>query len=133
VLNGRSSPAASSVAGTQNPSTEGNGSSQSGISSKVSDSGNEDNGDEDCSTLKGLINSVLRTDPDVARIAFRVLAGKLECAPPNPNDRFEDSGDLSLLGLLELQDSTPIKNSGAFTTYAPSSSSRSSSSVLEIR
>src|SRR6266487_666754 len=96
----RSPPAAPSFAGTENPSTEGDGSSQSRKSSEVSDSGlSEDNDDEDCTTLHGVIKSVLRTDPDVARILHRDLEGKLECAPPNPNDRFEDS-DLSLLSLL---------------------------------
>jgi hypothetical protein len=70
---------------------------------------------------------VLRTDPEVAELLFHELDGRLECVPPNDNDHFEESSGLSLLSILELQDSRIVQNSGAFT-YSPSSSSGSSSS-----
>jgi len=126
--NARTPPTAPSFAGTENPSTEGDRSTQSHVSDDSDSERSEETPDGECSNLEGVIKDVLRTDePEVIKMVFRDLDGKLECAPPHPNDRFEDS-DLALLSLLDLQDPRPIENSGAFTTYAPSSSSGSSSS-----
>lgn len=124
----RATPIAPSFAGTENPSSQGTRSSQSHRSSEASElASSEKSRDRGCNSLQDIIIEVLRPDTEVADILYHSLDGKLECAPPNPNDRFEDSG-LSLFSLLELQDPRPIENSGAFTTYAPSSSSGSSSS-----
>ena len=121
---GNSFSSSPSLAGTENPSTDSESSSQSRKSTDVSESDlNEDSGDEDSNSLEDVIKTIL-TDDEVAAIVFRALDGKLECAPLNVNDNFEGS-NLSLLDLLELQYSTPIQNSEAFTTYAPSSSTQS--------
>jgi hypothetical protein len=125
----RSHPAASSFSEGEDPSTEGDRSSQSQPPSTVSDSvTSDDSSDGDHGgTLQGVIRTVLRTDPDVAELLFRALDGRLECAPPNHNNRFEEYSGLDLLSILELQDSSIVQNSGAFTTHGPSSSSGSSS------
>lgn len=125
----RSHPAASSFSESGDPSTGGDRSSQSQPSSAVSDSvTSNDSSDEDHDgTLQGVIRTVLRTDPDVAELLFRALDGRLECAPPNHSDHFEESSGLDLLSILELQDSSIVENSGVFTTRGPSSSSGSSS------
>jgi len=125
----RSHPAGSSFSGSEDPSTEGDKSSQSQSSSTVSDSVTSDDSRDgnDGGTLQGVIRTVLRTDPDVAELLFHALDGKLECAPPNHNHHFEESSGLDLLSILELQDSSIIQNSEGFTTHGPSSSSGSSS------
>jgi hypothetical protein len=119
----------SSFSENEPPSTEGDKSSKSHPFSDISDcvpiKENMDN--DEANPLKSLFESEL-TDPEVAEILFQILAGKLECAAPNPDDHFVEGSDLSLLGLLELQDDCPVQNSGEFTTYAPSSSSSSSGS-----
>jgi hypothetical protein len=124
----RSNPVAPSFSGTEQPSTEGGGSS-SHPSSEASESEprkiRESSVDD---ALRSIIDQALRPDTEVAEILFNDLKGRLECAAPNSHDHFEDSG-LSLFRLLELQDTKPIENSRAFTTYAPSSSSGSSSSA----
>ncbi len=125
----RSHPGASSFSGSEDPSTEGDRSSQSQPSSVVSDSvTSDDSSDGDYGgTLQGVLRTVLRTDPDVAEILFRALDGKLECAPPNHSDQFEESSGLDLLRILDLQDSSIFQNSGVLTTRGPTSSSGSSS------
>lgn len=126
----RSHPPASSFSESGGPSTEsGDRSSQSQPSSAVPESvTSDDSSDGDHSgTLQGVIRSALSTDPEVARELFCALEGKLEVAPPNHDDYFEESSGLDLLRILELQDSSIVPNSGAFTTHGPSSSSGSSS------
>jgi hypothetical protein len=125
----RSHPAASSFSESGDPSTEGDKSSQSQPSSAVSDSvtgGDSSDGDHG-DTLEGVIRTVLRADPEVAELLIPVLDGRLECAPPNHNDRFKESSGLDLLSTLQLQDSSIVQNSGVITTHGSSSSSDSSS------
>lgn len=122
----RSHPATSSFSESQHTSTEGGKSSHSQPSSAVSDSVNDD-------TLEGVIRNVLRTDPEMAEIMIIALDGKLECAPPNHNDRFKESSRLDLLSILQLQDSSIVQNSGVLTTHGPSSSSGSSSTQNQGR
>jgi hypothetical protein len=120
-----SHPAPSSFSESEDPSTEGDKSSRSQPSSAVSDSvTSDDSSDSDQgSSLQSVIRTVLRTDPDVADLLFRALDGRLECAPANHSDYFEESGGLDLLSMLELQDSRTFQDCEVYTTHGSSTGS----------
>jgi hypothetical protein len=119
----RSHQATPSTSETESPLTEGGGSSHSQPSSGMSDSDNVDgNGEENEAngTLYAVIKRALN-DPEVAKILYLRLYGRLECAPPQQLDYL--FSDLSLLSFLDVQDSALGSGEGSFTTCAPSSNS----------
>jgi hypothetical protein len=71
---------------------------------------------------------VLRSDPEVAAFFYEAVRGNLDYAKPEDIEQPQVNTELSLLHLLELEAFGLVEQTGAFTTYAPSSSSGTSSS-----
>ena len=112
-----------------NSSTDHESSSQSQTSSKVSNAATErSSADADSDTVEGVINSELRDDPEVAKLVYKLLDGKLDCAPKGHMEMDLQASDLlTALNVNIVDNSNPIWHHGVFT-YAPSSGPSSSSS-----
>ncbi|KAH8590140.1 hypothetical protein B0O99DRAFT_311107 [Bisporella sp. PMI_857] len=121
----------SSFSDNERASSSGDGSSESKTSSEAIDSDLSDELETpSCTDLEAVIKRVLRAeDPRVVKLVFEALNGKLECAPADPEAHFEESANkLSLLSLLDVNDTTPLRPEIAFTVCGSSTSSGSTPS-----
>jgi len=106
---------------------DGGSSSQSNSSSQVAVYGDETSVQGEApNKLLGVLNSVLKTDPAVAKLMHEKLQGLLEWAPSSTDLNINSS--VSALSLLNIKDPSPLHHHGNFTYSASSDASSSSSS-----
>lgn len=132
MSSGTSQPTAPSVMETDHPSTEGDSSSKSQTSSSISETSTDDKDEDNTqpgNKLEDLVkNHVLRADPEVAQLFLSAVGDQLEYASNEDIEHLEDCTGFSVLHLLGLPRSSDAQDCPGLTTYAPSSSSGSSSS-----
>lgn len=130
MASGSSPHSSPSAMKTDDPSSDSSDSQTSSTASKSSAADKNESNSQSGNKLEHLVkNQVLRSDPDVAELFLRTVAGKLEFASHDDMEQPADCTGLSLLHLLELAGSNKTQECPGLVTYTSSSDSSSSSSV----